>query len=263
MNIFRTAFRLTLPVLGAYWFMGVTYGLLAASLGYSIWIPIAMAMLVYSGSVEFIALTLLMSTFHPLSAFIMAFMVGARHLFYGISMLDRYSGAGWRKWPLIYWLTDETFAVNFSNKDDINLTGNPFGCYLWISALDYFYWVSGAFMGYSNYPHHVVGSRAYSLSAISCVFKQGPHTSFRTVLRSLSCFCRLWYVGDQLSERYRHPFTSPFCSKALCHYCLYPSSSLATQYASHHCWWHHLLHDFTPILIIFFHLSFRYLNKKA
>lgn len=92
MNIFRTAFRLTLPVLGAYWFMGVTYGLLAANLGYSIWIPIAMAMLVYSGSVEFIALTLLMSTFHPLSAFIMAFMVGARHLFYGISMLDRYSG---------------------------------------------------------------------------------------------------------------------------------------------------------------------------
>ena len=95
MNIFRTAFRLTLPVLGSYWFMGVTYGLLAANLGYSIWIPIAMAMLVYSGSVEFIALTLLMSTFNPLSAFIMAFMVGARHLFYGISMLDRYSGAGW------------------------------------------------------------------------------------------------------------------------------------------------------------------------
>lgn len=148
MNIFRTAFRLTLPVLGSYWFMGVTYGLLAANLGYSIWIPIAMAMLVYSGSVEFIALTLLMSTFNPLSAFIMAFMVGARHLFYGISMLDRYSGAGWRKWPLIYWLTDETFAVNFSNKDEISLTGNPFGCYLWVSALDYFYWVSGAFMGY-------------------------------------------------------------------------------------------------------------------
>lgn len=52
----------------------------------------------------------------------MAFMVGARHLFYGISMLDRYRGAGWRKPMLIYWLSDETFAVNFSNIDRTELT---------------------------------------------------------------------------------------------------------------------------------------------
>ena len=81
MSSFRTAFRLSLPVLGAYWFLGITYGLLAANMGYSICVPISMALLIYSGSVEFIALTLLLSTFHPLAAFVMAFMVGARHLF--------------------------------------------------------------------------------------------------------------------------------------------------------------------------------------
>ena len=74
---FRTAFNLSLPVLGAYWFLGITYGLLAANMGYSVWIPISMALCVYSGSVEFIALTLLLGTFQPLSAFVMAFMVAA------------------------------------------------------------------------------------------------------------------------------------------------------------------------------------------
>jgi len=145
---FSTAFNLSLPVLGAYWLLGITYGLLAANMGYSVWIPISMALCVYSGSVEFIALTLLLGTFQPLSAFVMAFMVGARHLFYGISMLDRYRGAGWRKPMLIYWLSDETFAVNFSNIDRMKASGNQFACYLWVSALDCFYWVAGGIMGY-------------------------------------------------------------------------------------------------------------------
>ncbi len=148
MTPFQTAFRLSLPVLGAYWFLGITYGLLAANMGYSIWIPISMAMLVYSGSVEFIALTLLLGAFNPVAAFVMAFMVGARHLFYGISMLDRYRGAGSKKPFLIYWLTDETFAINFSNQEKMKLSGKPFTCYLWVSVLDYLYWISGGIMGY-------------------------------------------------------------------------------------------------------------------
>ncbi len=148
MQELKIAFRLSLPVLGAYWFLGITYGLLAANMGYSIWVPISMAMLVYSGSVEFIALTLLLGTFQPLAAFVMAFMVGARHLFYGISMLDRYRGAGRKKPFLIYWLTDETFAVNFSNLKRMQQTGKPFTCYLWVSVLDYLYWITGGIMGY-------------------------------------------------------------------------------------------------------------------
>ena len=64
MSSFRTAFRLSLPVLGAYWFLGMTYGLLAANMGYSICVPVSMALLIYSGSIEFIALTLLL---RPLS----------------------------------------------------------------------------------------------------------------------------------------------------------------------------------------------------
>jgi len=148
MSVFKTSFRLSLPVLGAYWFLGITYGLLAANMGYSIWIPLSMAIFVYSGSVEFIALTLLIGAFQPVAAFVMAFMVGARHMFYSISMLDRYRGAGRKKPFLIYWLSDETFAINFSNKDLMESTGKPFSCYLWVSALDSLYWISGGIMGY-------------------------------------------------------------------------------------------------------------------
>lgn len=141
MNDFKLALKLSLPVLGAYWFLGLTYGLLAANMGYPIWITLSMSLLVFSGSAEFIALTMLCTTFHPLSAIAMALMVGARHLFYGISMLDRYQGAGWKKPFLIFWMSDETFAINYAN-------GGSFCQQLWLSFLDYSYWIMGGVMGY-------------------------------------------------------------------------------------------------------------------
>lgn len=142
MNTFRAAFRLSLPVLGAYWFLGITYGLLAASMGYAVWYPMAMAMVIYSGSVEFLALTMLMGAFQPLAAVAMAVMVGARHLFYGISMLGRWRNAGWRKPLLIFWMTDESFAVNYSQ-------GGSLAQQLWVSLLNYLYWLTGGLMGYA------------------------------------------------------------------------------------------------------------------
>ncbi len=141
MSDFKTAIKLSLPVLGAYWFLGITYGLLASSMDYPFWCPLCMAILIYSGSAEFIALTILCSAFNPMAAVVMALMVGARHLFYGITMLDRYRDAGWMKPLLIFCLTDETFAVNYANK-------GSFSQQLWVSLLDYCYWISGGVMGY-------------------------------------------------------------------------------------------------------------------
>ena len=141
MQDFPKALRLTLPILAAYWFLGITYGLLASSMGYDIWIPVMMAMLVFSGSVEFTTLTILAGEFHPLAAMVMALMVGARHLFYGITMLDRYRGAGWKKPLLVFWMADEAFAINYANKGSHTM-------YLWVSFLDWSYWVTGAIVGY-------------------------------------------------------------------------------------------------------------------
>ncbi len=141
MQDLKSALKLSLPVLGAYWFLGITYGLLASSMGYPIWVPLSMAFAVYSGSAEFIALTMLCSAFSPVSAVAMALLVGARHLFYGISMLNSYRASGWRKPFLIFWLTDETFALNYAN-------GGSLGRQLWVSFLDYSYWITGGIMGY-------------------------------------------------------------------------------------------------------------------
>lgn len=139
-NDFHSALRLSLPVMGAYLFLGTTYGLLAASMGYSVWFPLAMAIFIYSGSVEFVALTMMLGAFQPVAAFVIALMIGARHLFYGISMLERWSGAGRLKPMLIYWMSDETFAVNYS-------AGGSFRRQLWVSALDFTYWIAGAVAG--------------------------------------------------------------------------------------------------------------------
>lgn len=141
-NTLRTAFKLSLPVLAGYWFLGITYGMLANSLGYSYWYPLCMAVFIFSGSAEFLGLGMLLAKFNPLAAASMALVVGARHLFYGISMLDRYRNMGWRKPFLIFWLTDETFAVNYNAK---NASPNVM---LLVSLLDYLYWISGGFMGY-------------------------------------------------------------------------------------------------------------------
>lgn len=135
------AFRLSLPVLGAYLFLGMTYGLLAASMGYTVWYPMIMAMLIYSGSVEFIALTMLLSSFQPLAALAMALLVGARHLFYGIAMLTPWRHAGWRKPLLVFWMTDETFAVNHAAH-------GPLQQQLLVSLLDYLYWLIGGLLGF-------------------------------------------------------------------------------------------------------------------
>ncbi len=141
MSGFKQAFRLSLPILGAFWFLGASYGLLASSMGYPMWVPVLMACVVFSGSVEFIALTMLTGAFNPVAALVMALMVGARHIFYGISMLDRWRGAGWRKPFLIFWMCDETFAINYS-------CGGSFNQQLWLSFLDFLYWVSGGILGY-------------------------------------------------------------------------------------------------------------------
>ena len=112
----RAAFPYTIPIFAGYWFLGLTYGILMNVSGFSFVWPMVMAAVIYSGSVEFVAVKVLLSSFHPLQAFVMAFMIGARHLFYGITMLDRFKHKGWKKPLLIYFMSDETFSVNYTAK---------------------------------------------------------------------------------------------------------------------------------------------------
>lgn len=141
----KAAFPYTVPIFAGYWFLGLTYGILMNVSGFSFVWPMVMATVIFSGSVEFVAVKVLLSSFHPLQAFVMAFMIGARHLFYGISMLDRFKHKGWKKPLLIYFMSDETFSVNYTAKVPKGIDDGWF--MLWVSLLDFLYWLSGATLG--------------------------------------------------------------------------------------------------------------------
>lgn len=141
----RFAFPKTIPVLTGYVFLGITYGILMTMNGFPVWLPILTALVIYTGSMEFLLTDILLSSFNPLSAMATAFMVGARHLFYGISMLSKYRNMGWKKFYLIYTTSDETFSVNYSMDVPENIDRG--WTYFWVSFLDQMYWVAGAAIG--------------------------------------------------------------------------------------------------------------------
>lgn len=139
------AFQASIPIMAGYGFLGFTYGVYMYELGFNFLYPLLLAITVYAGSAEFLLGNMLVGSFQPLQAFLMVLMVNARHLFYGLTMLERYKGLGWKKFFLIFGMSDETFAVNSSIEPP---AGIDRGWYLlWITWLDETYWVIGATIG--------------------------------------------------------------------------------------------------------------------
>ena len=135
----------SLPIMAGYGFLGLTYGIYMHELGFSFLYPMLLAITIYAGSAEFLLGNMLLGSFHPLQAFLMVLMVNARHLFYGLSMLDRYKGLGWKKFFLVFGMSDETFALTSSAKVPEGVDRGWF--LLWITWLDETYWVVGATVG--------------------------------------------------------------------------------------------------------------------
>jgi len=141
----RCAFPHTIPVLTGYAFLGLSYGFLMRSKGFSFIYPLCTSLFVFGGSLEYVLATLLTSTFAPLAAFFMALMIQARHIFYGLAMLDKYKGAGRKKLYLIYAMSDETFSVNCSADIPEGVDKGWF--MFFVSILDQCYWVIATTLG--------------------------------------------------------------------------------------------------------------------
>ena len=142
---FRAAFPYTLPILAGFLFLGATYGIYMNVLGFSFLYPMIMSMTVFAGSAEFVAVSLLLSAFDPIQAFFMILMINARHLFYGISLLEKYSGTGWKKFYLIFGMCDESFSINCSADIPKNVDKSWF--MFFVTILNQSYWVLGATLG--------------------------------------------------------------------------------------------------------------------
>ena len=141
----KAAFPQTIPIFTGFWFLGMAYGIYMNASGFSFVYPLCMSLLIYGGSLEFVAVEMLLSPFAPLQTFIMALLIQARHLFYGLSMLDKFKGLGWKKYYLIFGMCDETFSINCSADIPEDIDRGWF--YFWVTLLNQFYWSAAATTG--------------------------------------------------------------------------------------------------------------------
>lgn len=142
---FKAALPHTLPILAGFWFLGLAYGIYMNVSGFSFLYPMFMSMIIFGGSLEFVCVEMLLSPFAPVQVFIMALLIQARHLFYGLSMLDKFKGLGWKKFYLIYGMCDETFSINYSVEVPEGVDKGWF--YFFITLLNQFFWVCSSTLG--------------------------------------------------------------------------------------------------------------------
>jgi 4-azaleucine resistance transporter AzlC len=126
-------------------FLGAAYGILMNSKGYGVGWTVLMSLVVFAGSAQYLAVTFLTTVFNPVYALLMALIINARHLFYGISMLDKYKSTGKFKSYLIFGLCDETFSIVCSAEPPEGVSKNWF--YFFVTLLDHLYWVMGSVIG--------------------------------------------------------------------------------------------------------------------
>lgn len=141
----KTAFLNTVPVMTGYLFLGFGFGIVMHQSGYGFLWTFAMSLFIYAGSMQYMAVSLLTSGAGLLTTAMTTFVVNARHLFYGISMVDAYKGAGKKKPYLIFALTDETYSLVSQNQSPEGISRHSY-CFL-VSLFDHIYWVTGSVLG--------------------------------------------------------------------------------------------------------------------
>ena len=139
------AFPYTIPIFAGFWFLGLAYGMYMNASGFNFWYPMVMSLVVFGGSLEFVMVTILLGPFAPLATFFLALMIQARHVFYGIAMLDKYKGLGWKRFYLYFSLCDETFSLNYMLEPPPGIDRGWF--YFFVSLLNHIYWISGSTLG--------------------------------------------------------------------------------------------------------------------
>ena len=198
---FFSAFPYTIPIFAGFWFLGLTYGIYMNVSGFSFWYPMLMSLTIFAGSAEFVAVNMLMGAFNPVQALAMTLMINARHLFYGISMLDKYKGTGWKKFYLIFGMCDESFSIKYAAEipEDVDKGWFMF----FVTLLNHFYWFSGAMLGgiFGSFIHFNTDGLEFVMTAMFVVIfmdqwmKDRKHTSALLGL-GLSALCLIAFGAD-------------------------------------------------------------------
>ena len=190
----KTAFVDTIPVMTGYLFLGFGFGILMHQSGYGLLWAGAMSLFIYAGSMQYMAVSLLTGGAGLLTAALTTLVVNARHLFYGISMVDAYKGTGRKKPYLIFALTDETYSL--VSQKQLPQDMNPHSYCFLVSLFDHLYWVAGT----------VLGSLTGSLLAIN----------FEGIEFVLTALFVTIFVEQWLSAKRHAPATIGVASTAFC-----------------------------------------------
>lgn len=142
---FFAAFPNTIPILAGFLFLGIAHGIYMNQSGFKFYYPMFMSFIIFAGSVEFATVSWLLGNFDPVNIFFLTLMINARHLFYGLSMLEKYNIPGWKKLYLIYGMCDESFSINATVDVPKDIDRGWF--MFFVTMLNQIYWVAGATIG--------------------------------------------------------------------------------------------------------------------
>ena len=142
---FFAAFPNTIPIFAGFLFLGIAYGIYMNQSGFKFYYPMFMSFIIFAGSVEFATVSWLLGSFDPVNIFFLTLMINARHLFYGLSMIEKYNIPGWKKLYLIYGMCDESFSINATVDVPKDIDNGLF--MFFVTMLNQIYWVAGATIG--------------------------------------------------------------------------------------------------------------------
>lgn len=144
-NAFKKAFPYTIPVLTGYLFIGIAFGVMYAEKGYSFLWAILMSVMVFAGSGQYLGVNFFVPGISFLQVFFLTLMVNIRHIFYGISLLEKFNHMGKKRWYMIFGLTDETYSLLCTTKVPKDVDEEKF--LFAIAILDQSYWILGSALG--------------------------------------------------------------------------------------------------------------------
>ena len=144
-EVIGAAFYRSIPVMAGYIVLGIGFGILLRNAGYGVLWAFAMSVFIFAGSMQYVGIGLLSGGASVITVIITTIMVNARHLFYSISMIDKYKGAGKYKPYMIFALTDETYSLLCDDKGPSEETLNQYRFF--VSLFNHSYWVTGSVIG--------------------------------------------------------------------------------------------------------------------
>jgi len=196
------AFQATVPVMLGYLAIGMAFGIMAEAAGIPAWITLAMSVFIYAGAAQYLAVSLFARTIPAGDIAVLTFLVNARHMVYGISLLDSFRPAGKARPYLMFGLTDETYALISTLKPDSTIDRSKL--YLYITALNQLWWICGSMLGFAAgnilpLPAEDVGFALCALFAVLVVeqWKASP-AKHPFVIAGLACALALLLAGSNM-----------------------------------------------------------------